>query len=212
MTEPLAIDSLQLETLRQEYDYDSQVVKSGRSYLELLAEAVNKLMRSIFGSETYQNNSALIWTLIGVALILAVVVIVIVKKPQLFLRGSKKGKKTAYSVSEDTIYGIDFDSGISKAKTEGNYREAVRLIYLKTLRLLSDKSRIDWQPFKTPSQYTREYADTRFRTMTNHFLRVRYGDFAADGELCDTVESLASGIAARLGGSSDNDNKQSTAP
>lgn len=211
MTEPLTIDSLQLETLRHEYDYDSQVVKSGRSYLELLANAVDKLMSSIFGSETYQNNSWLIWTLIAVALTLAVVAIVIVKKPELFFSGSRKGKGMAYSVSEDTIYGIDFEAEILRAKAEGDYREAVRLIYLKTLRLLSDKKRIDWQPFKTPSQYTREYANTRFRTMTNHFLRVRYGDFAADEELCDTVESLASGIASRFNSSSDN-NKQSTAP
>ena len=112
-----------------------------------------------------------------------------------------------YTVSEDTIYGIDFNTEITRAAGNGNYREAIRLTYLKTLRLLSDREIIDWQPFKTPSQYTREFQNEKLRIMTNHFLRVRYGDFDADKDLFATVCSLADGIAGTI-----NENKLNDTP
>ena len=91
---------------------------------------------------------------------------------------------------EDTIYGIDFDAIISQALGREDYREAIRMIYLRTLKALSDSQQIDWQPFKTPSQYVREFDAAAFRTLTSHFLRVRYGYFEATRQLCDEVEQL----------------------
>ena len=48
---------------------------------------------------------------------------------------------------------------------------------LQTLKRLSDEKRIDWQPYKTPAQYINEVRMPVFRQLTNHFLRVRYGNF-----------------------------------
>ena len=71
-----------------------------------------------------------------------------------------------------------------------NYREAVRLLYLQTLKQLSDAERIDWQLYKTPTQYINEVRLPAFRQLTNHFLRVRYGNFEATEELFRVMQTL----------------------
>ena len=68
--------------------------------------------------------------------------------------------------------------------------KAVRLLYLQTLKRLSDEKRIDWQPYKTPTQYINEVRIPVFRQLTNHFLRVRYGNFEATEELFNSMKSL----------------------
>ena len=65
------MDSLQIENLRQEYDYDSQIVKPGSSYFDLLREALRNFIDSIFGSDTYAENQQLIWSLIAIAIVIA---------------------------------------------------------------------------------------------------------------------------------------------
>ena len=75
-----------------------------------------------------------------------------------------------------------------------NYREAARLIYLQKLRELSDANRIEWRLYKTPTQYTREETSDNFRKLTNHFLRIRYGNFNATEALCKEMVRLAEGI------------------
>ena len=70
------------------------------------------------------------------------------------------------------------------------YREAVRLLYLQTLKQLSDGKRIDWQLYKTPTQYIYEVRLPAFRQMTNHFLRVRYGNFEATETLFHAMRDL----------------------
>ena len=104
------------------------------------------------------------------------------------MRSSKN--KLPYEVEEDTIYGVDFSGGIADALSRSDYREAVRLLYLQTLKRLSDEKRIDWQPYKTPTQYINEVRMPVFRQLTNHFLRVRYGNFEATEELFDSMKSL----------------------
>ena len=95
-----------------------------------------------------------------------------------------------YTVEEDTIYGVDFPGGIAEALSRQNYREAVRLLYLQTLKQLSDAERIDWQLYKTPTQYINEVRLPAFRQLTNHFLRVRYGNFKATEELFRVMQTL----------------------
>lgn len=106
----------------------------------------------------------------------------------------RSGKKLAYRVEEDTIYGIDFEKEISTAMLRNEYREAVRLLYLQTLKQLSDAEKIDWQPYKTPTEYTYELKPnalrTPFRELTNRFLRVRYGNFEATEALFHEMQTL----------------------
>ena len=53
---------------------------------------------------------------------------------------------------------------------------------------MSDNNLINWQIYKTPTQYAREYTDAVFRDLTNVFLRVRYGNFDATAAECEQCE------------------------
>ena len=73
----------------------------------------------------------------------------------------------------------------------------MRLLYLQTLKQLSDAERIDWQLYKTPTQYLNEVRLPAFRQLTNHFLRVRYGNFEATEELFPYMQAFAGGNRER---------------
>ncbi|MBR4897263.1 MAG: DUF4129 domain-containing protein [Prevotella sp.] len=96
--------------------------------------------------------------------------------------------------AEENIHVIDFEAEIARARTAGDYTRASRLLYLQTLKQLSDAHRIDWQPQKTPAQYTREVSGMAFLQLTNHFVRIRYGGFEADEQLFLTMEALQAEI------------------
>ena len=84
------------------------------------------------------------------------------------------------------------------ATQQGDYRGAVRWVYLQTLRYLSDAHQIDWQLYKTPTQYEYECREESFRELTNHFLRVRYGHFEADASLLDEVCILQATLKQKI--------------
>lgn len=199
MADTLTISSTSIEAWRTDasYDYDTQFVRSDRSLMDILTEEFRKIMESLFGNDTYSNYQTEIWMGIAIVLLIAVFLFLVWRHPELFSR-TERQEKLDYETSDDNIYGVDFDLKIAEAMERQNFREAVRLRYLQTLRLLHDNELISWQPFKTPSQYTRELDSAHFRQMTNHFLRVRYGDFPADEALASLMDSLQEQIVEQF--------------
>lgn len=170
------------------YDYNRELIAPDINLLESFNRWFAKVMTKIFGNGFVAENSELI--LIGIAILLLVLIgwFVYRKHPGLFVYSRKDG--LPYTVAEDTIYGVDFARAIDAALSRGDYREAVRLLYLQTLKRLNEEGRIDWQLYKTPTQYIYEVKSPAFRQLTHHFLRVRYGNFEADETLFRTMRSL----------------------
>ena len=159
------------------YNYNRELITPEMNVFEWISRQFGELLRKIFGSHFAEEYSGLILVCIAILLLLLIVWFVYRKRPELFMASHKNA--LSYTVEEDTIYGVDFPGGIAEALSRQNYREAVRLLYLQTLKQLSDAERIDWQLYKTPTQYINEVRLPAFRQLTNHFLRVRYGDGGA---------------------------------
>lgn len=178
------------------YDYNRELLTPELDVFELLRRWISELLRKIFGSRFAEEYSGVI--LIGLAILILLLLLWFLykKRPELFTRTRKN--QVAYHVREDTIYGIDFQKEMDGAVARSDYREAVRLLYLQTLKLLSDSESIDWQPYKTPTEYIYEIKDdtvkTPFRKLTTRFLRVRYGNFDATSLLYDEMYSLQKAI------------------
>ena len=194
-TDTLHIDAAMLEAWRDNsaYDYNRELVQSEFSLREWLMEQIRDFFDNIFDSQAYSENETLIWTIASIVLLTIVGYFVSKYRTKLFGWRSESAK-VDYKVTEDTIYGIDFDAAIGRAMESENYREALRLVYLQTLKRLTDDGCIDWQPYKTPTQYVGELPTKEFRELSHHFLRVRYGGFDADRNLVERMQHLQADI------------------
>jgi hypothetical protein len=195
----LQLDSTQLAAFQQDprYDYDRELVGGSQSLLEWLSSVISDWLSETFN--VLMDNDAVYYTLVGVGILLVGFLgwIVWKKNPKLFMRVDDGTPD--YDVEQDTIYGIDFDNEIRQALSQHDYRQAVRLVYLQTLKHLSDTGRIDWQPSKTPMQYMRQMGDVAFRQLTNSFIRVRYGNYEATEELFSQMKQLQTACCGRDG-------------
>jgi hypothetical protein len=110
------------------------------------------------------------------------------------LRRKPRSTDLAYSESVENIHEIDFDAEIEKAVAVHNYRLAVRMLYLKCLKQLSDASLITWMPEKTNSAYINELNNTEqqfsFKVLTRQFEYVWYGNFAVDDNVFLNINQL----------------------
>lgn len=97
-----------------------------------------------------------------------------------------------YSEFFEDINTIDFDAEIESAVSKHNYRFAVRLLYLKSLKQLSQAELIAWQIDKTNSTYINELVNeeqrTAFKLLTRQFEYVWYGDFLIDQPVYKTID------------------------
>lgn len=86
----------------------------------------------------------------------------------------------------DNIFEINYQREIDKAVGNGNYRFAVRLMFLRLLKNLSDKNIIQYKPDRTNFDYllqlnsTRHYHD--FFRLTRNYEYSWYGQFDIDSE------------------------------
>ncbi len=102
------------------------------------------------------------------------------------LFGSRGKKGLAYEIGQEDIHSISFDEAIQDAVSQENYRLAVRLVYLYSLKLLSDQQLIDWKPGKTNTAYVFEMkphtASGAFNQLTTSFEFAWYGGEAVSKE------------------------------
>ena len=98
-------------------------------------------------------------------------------KTKLF--GGKGAKGLPYQIGDEDIHAISFENAIKEAIANENYRLAVRLVYLHSLKLLSDKDLVDWKPGKTNTTYLFELKDhpsfSSFNNLTQEFEFAWYG-------------------------------------
>lgn len=195
----LAVDTLSMAMWRgnPEFDYASDFRGADFSLIDWIGLKIAQLLDALFGNKFYRGCEDIIWYVLGLAVIIAAIVFVAYKHPRLFGR-RRHAKEFGYDVEEDNIYGFDFEAETEAAMTAHDYRRAVRMVYLHTLRLLSDSQRIAWQPSTTPTAYMREYADPQFGHMTHEFMRVRYGGFDATYDTAVAMISARQQIAADI--------------
>ncbi len=117
-------------------------------------------------------------------------------------RGEAKKINFPYSESLENIHEINFDDEIEKTVSQRDYRLAVRLLYLKCLKQLSDTHLIQWQIDKTNSAYIYELTDPlqkqTFGLLTHQFEYIWYGDFPIDQQAFVTINQLFQNFKTQL--------------
>ena len=168
------------------FGYDS-VLQPPRSLWERFWEWVyyqwQKLIHKL-GKLLRINLNGGAFEIILILLILAVLSFFILKilgmdKAGPFGKKNKSGLE--YSLSEENLQNINFQQAIQEAANQKNFRMAVRLWYLQSLKNLSDHKLITWQINKSDESYILELngnpIQPSFVDLTRQFESNWYGGF-----------------------------------
>jgi Domain of unknown function (DUF4129) len=171
----------QIEKYRTNRDYDySRDTAPPQNPLAKFWVWIKQKLSDFFASKAYQS----VWQYVILASLLALTVWLLYKSG--FLGGfAKTGRDYAeelgYETLMENIHELNFTDMIEEAIAQRNYRLAVRLYYLKTLKELTDRNLIKWQPTKTNRSYLYELSDLNLRSdfeqLTEQFEYVWYGEF-----------------------------------
>ncbi|NCD72315.1 DUF4129 domain-containing protein [Mucilaginibacter agri] len=137
--------------------------------------------------------SYIFWIAIGAFILFVIIKFATSNGINIFNRGSMQISDIQTGAVED-INQINFDQEIEKALEQGNYRLAVRLLFLSSLKQLNDAGLINWRADKTNSAYLNEITDTDqrqvFTAITRQFEYVWYGEFSIDGDSFQNIHGL----------------------
>lgn len=197
-TDTLVVDTARLAAWKADadFDYAREFVQSDTSVIDWLLMTLNHWMWKTLHISFDSQAADILWTCVGLAVVVSIVAVLVYRHPQLFHRSGRR--PIDYEVEEDNIYGVDFEADIAAALQRANYYAATRLVYLQTLRRLSDGGCVVWMPSKTPSQYAREWSSDDFRWLSQQFLRIRYGGYKADETLFLSMRDRQKMIFAAL--------------
>ena len=180
-------DSAKLYSFKKDpiFQYE-KVVESPKSLWDRFWDWFWSLIDRIFNTKS--GGAVFQWTVISIAVIILVYFIIKISgmsNAGLFGKNNK-GEKLAYSEMSEDIHSIDFDNEIQKAIDEKNFRLAVRLLYLQSLKKLTDNGNINWQPNKTNLTYWQELGGSKYQQsffdITRQFEYNWYGNRAATPE------------------------------
>ncbi len=171
------------------YQYGTDAPPPDNPIARFLAYLWQEIARFL-ASDAYQN----VWQYVFLAAIAGIIIYLLLKADvlgSLFAKRAQQGEELDYETITENIHEIDFNGAIGQAVEQQNYRLAVRLLYLQTLKRLTDAELIQYKPDKTNRQYVYELANSPrqadFEHLTRQFEFIWYGDFPVDAGRFDEL-------------------------
>lgn len=134
-----------------------------------------------------------LWLLIIVGFIGFLVIYLSNSNVRVFRRSRTIATEDEGDISTDDIFAIPYQKELDKAIAAGNYRLAVRLLYLRLLRVLADKNMIHYSPERTNFDYLLQMQPTRWYTsffrLTRHYEYAWYGQFEIDRDKFGIIQT-----------------------
>lgn len=158
--------------------------------INLLQRVIQKFfnwLNDVFGFDidfiNYQTLEYIVYAFLGVAT-LYLIIKFLMQSPINSVFKTETKDIDSFKYVEENIKDINFDILISEALKDNNYRLATRYLYLKSLKLLTNKNIIDWHYDKTNSDYINEISDENikmiFKRISYIYDYVWYGEFPID--------------------------------
>ena len=182
-----------LEKYKQQEEFHYDEGYEGESFWDRFT----RWFWSLFDN-TDQSIIGRVVTYLLMALGVAAIVFIILKlagvDPFKVIRGKSASAALPYSEFNENIHEINMDDELEKAVTVRNYRLAVRLLYLKSLKQLNDAGLIHWETNKTNTDYSNELEDfdqrLAFNLLTRQFEYIWYGEFNIDADAFGRISNL----------------------
>jgi hypothetical protein len=147
--------------------------------------------------------NGLLWFLI-IGGFITFLVIYLINSNVKVLRGSRSihGREDQEAVEMDNIFAINYQKEIDKAIRAGNNRLAVRLMFLRLLKLLSDRNVIQYKQDRTNFDYLMQMHNTvwykPFFRLARNYEYVWYGKFDIDNNQFDNIRSEFTNLERQL--------------
>lgn len=126
------------------------------------------------------NIDWLIWTLVGVIFVIIAIAMFVILSQQ----SAGSGNKVDHKFMDETFDSLHANENLERVLKSGDYNEAIRIVYLRTLEWLEQRKMIQWEKSKTAIEYyyelTSEKRKPMMRELTEIFLMARYDDVVAD--------------------------------
>ncbi len=166
------------------FNYEEDIVNNGPSLLDRFLYWLKNKIGSIFTDHLAFNSGIGVAMLIVLILLIVLVVLKLSGVKLKTLLGKKKLDTPEIEIYSENVHEMDFDQLIAQAISNKDYRLATRFLYLRNLKILTDKDIIKWNPNKTNNSYQYEIADNELRNQfvgtTLIFDYVWYGEFVLD--------------------------------
>ena len=174
-------DEARLEELRKNKDFHyTEAPTVGESLWERFWKWLLGIILEIFrGAVTTNWGRVLLYA--GCLVVVVVVVMALLKVDAFKVLFKGAGVSSGGGVFHEDIHTMDFEALIKEAVAKKDFRNAVRLVFLHSLKLLADGQHIRWQPGKTNHDYLAELKEAELKPglgeLSFYFDYAWYGGF-----------------------------------
>ncbi|GAB2525697.1 DUF4129 domain-containing protein [Rufibacter soli] len=166
-------DPAKLQELRESRDFQyQQDLRPDLSFWQRWLQRIGQFINRVLEARSFQS----FWKYVIYAFAISITLYVVLKLFQVDFVGLFSRKAPAAVIAYDTyrenIHEIDFKALIEEAEAQGDYRRAIRLHYLSTLKLLTDQQLIQWHPGKTNRSYVSELKSPALRRPFEHITQL----------------------------------------
>jgi len=154
--QPRNFDESTLEEIRRDKDFDySEPPTVGESLWDRFWRWVGQIISEIFRG-AISTNWGRIFLYLGCLVVLIVVVMAVLKVDAFKVLFKGADVASVKGVFHENIHTMDFEGLISESINKKDFRNGVRLVFLYSLKLLSDGQHIHWEAGKTNHDYLEE--------------------------------------------------------
>lgn len=172
------------------FDY-LQETPEPESLISQMLGWIASLLGELFANETTGDIIIIIAYLLFVSMLILIVNQYMKGNLSSMMTRNKTRNGLEMSVEDEHLSSKKLENRIQQAIEENHFREAVCLMYRRSLRCLSEQGYITWQKDKTNQDYVYELDSENlrslFRDVTHFYEYAEYGHFPVDRQLFNTV-------------------------
>ena len=170
-------------------------LKTDPKYRDSLINAQKKELKDE-RDDSFLNQpwfTTFIWVIVISIFAAAVIYFLVQNKISIFSKTTETANEEETYEEHEDIFRISYSKHIQNAEKEKNYRLAIRLMFLQTLKIMSDAGIIHYQPDLTDLHYLQQLNQSKYYTEFFNVMRsyeyVWYGKFNISNDQYTTIKN-----------------------
>lgn len=196
------ISSEDIHSYKNDSDFDyEKLIPKEKSLWDRFWEWVWKNYEDLMHTQYGPLTRDILFIVIGISVILFIIYQILKGNTNNIFQKTKN-EKNIFSIETEDPHQINFDEAIRDALKKGDFNLCIRLLYLQSLKLLSDKNLINFKINKTNAAYILELTNhdvqKPFETLTRYFEQVYYGNMQSNQNDFDAMQEKFTKLTTQL--------------